>query len=51
VHQALVDGDEHEAQVFRLCPLDCVSLPLVCGLRPALIGLWQCALLDEDVAN
>ena len=51
VHQALVDGDEHEAQVFRLRPLDCVSLPLVRGPRPALVGLRQCALLNEDVAN
>lgn len=51
VHQALVDGDEDEAQVFRLRPLDCVSFPLVCGPRPALVGLWQCALLDEDVAD
>lgn len=51
VHEALVDGDEYEAEVFCLRPLHRVSLLLVRGFRPAVLGLWQCALLDKDLAD
>jgi hypothetical protein len=51
VHEALVDGDEYEAEVFCLRPLHCVALLLVRGFRPAVLGLWQCALLNEDLAD
>ncbi len=40
VDKTLVDGDEDEAQVFCVRPLEGVALLLVRWLGPAVVGLW-----------
>lgn len=51
VHQRLVDGDEDEAQLLCLGPLEGVALLAVGGLGARIVRVRLHALLDEDVAD